>query len=145
MNVFGATTTMRQLVFTALVLCVTATSCALAQSEEVNSALAAGKLRFERNCGICHGFDAKGGGAFSVILKVNPPDLTILTKNNNGSFPFTDVYNAIDGRNISLAHRREGMPIWGDRYKKSVEDGSETLIRGRILELILYLDSLQIY
>ncbi len=77
----------------------------MAQSEQVNSALVAGELRFERNCGICHGLDAKGGGAFSEILKIDPPDLTVLTKNNNGSFPFTDVYNAIDGRNISLAHR----------------------------------------
>jgi len=116
-----------------------------AHGTEAMSALESGRDRFERNCGICHGIDGKGGGAFTEILKVNPPDLTILSRKNNGSFPFTDVYNAIDGRNTPLAHGREGMPIWGDRYKQSIEDGSETLIRGRILELIVYLESLQAY
>ena len=126
-------------------LYVIAMSPVMAQSEHVESALSAGEIRFERNCGICHGLDAQGGGAFSELLKVNPPDLTTLTMKNNGSFPFTGVYNAIDGRNTPLAHHREGMPIWGERYKQSVEDGSEILIRGRILELILYLDSIQKY
>jgi mono/diheme cytochrome c family protein len=117
----------------------------MAEDAEAVSAIESGRDRFERNCGICHGIDGKGGGAFSEILKVNPPDLTILSRKNNGSFPFSDVYNAIDGRNTPLAHGREGMPIWGDRYKQSVEGGSETLVRGRILELILYLESLQAY
>jgi mono/diheme cytochrome c family protein len=117
---------------------------AVAESE-VTAAFEAGKNRFEENCGICHGLDGKGMGAFSELLKVAPPDLTVLTKRNNGYFPFTDIYNAIDGRNIPLAHGREGMPIWGDRYKQAVADGSETLVRGRILELILYLQWLQEY
>jgi len=112
---------------------------------DINSAFAAGKTRFEENCGICHGIDGKGAGAFADILNVDPPDLTILTRSNNGYFPFTDIYNAIDGRNVPLAHGREGMPIWGDRYKQQVSDGSETLVRGRILELILYIQSLQAY
>ena len=136
---------MRRMVAIVAVLCAFAAPRAMTQGPVVRSALVAGELRFERNCGICHGLDAKGGGAFAEILKVDPPDLTVLTKNNNGSFPFTEVYNAIDGRNTPLAHGREGMPIWGDRFKQSVRDGSETLIRGRILELILYLDSLQTF
>ena len=118
---------------------------ALAEKVDGISVIAAGKQRFERNCGICHGIDGKGGGAFAEILKVDPPDLTVLARRNHGSFPFTDVYNAIDGRNTPLAHGQEGMPIWGDRYKQTVEDGNETLIRGHILELILYLESLQGY
>ena len=100
------------------------------------SALAAGKDRFQRNCGICHGIDGKGGGAFTELLKVSPPDLTVLSRNNHGSFPFSDVYNSIDGRNFPLAHANSNMPSWGERYKQSVEDGNETLVRGRILELI---------
>ena len=112
---------------------------------EINSAFEAGRQRFEQNCGICHGLDGKGMGAFSELLNVVPPDLTVLTKRNNGYFPFTDIYNAIDGRNIPLSHGSAGMPIWGDRYKQSVTDGSETLVRGRILEVILYLQWLQVY
>ncbi len=121
-------------------------ACAAAVAEsDINAAFDAGRQRFEENCGICHGLDGKGMGAFSELLNVEPPDLTVLTKRNNGYFPFTDIYNAIDGRNLPLAHGREGMPIWGDRYKQSVADGSETLVRGRILELILYLQWLQEY
>ncbi len=134
---------MRYVIPIVALFCALAAPRVMTQGTEVNSALELGKNRFERNCGICHGVDAKGGGAFAVLLKVTPPDLTVLTKNNNGSFPFAEVYNAIDGRNTPLAHGREGMPIWGDRYKQVVEDGSETLVRGRILELIIYLDSLQ--
>lgn len=115
---------------------------ALAESE-IDAAFEAGRQRFEANCGICHGLDGKGMGAFAELLNVEPPDLTVLTKRNNGYFPFTDIYNAIDGRNLPLAHGREGMPIWGDRYKQAVADGSETLVRGRILELILYIQWLQ--
>ncbi len=114
-----------------------------AAESDVEAAFEAGRHRFEQNCGICHGLDGKGMGAFSELLKVAPPDLTVLTKHNNGYFPFTDIYNAIDGRNLPLAHGREGMPIWGERYKQAVADGSETLVRGRILELILYLQWLQ--
>ena len=117
---------------------------AVAESD-INSVFETGRQRFEQNCGICHGLDGKGMGAFSELLKVVPPDLTTLSKRNNGYFPFTDIYNAIDGRNIPLSHGSEGMPIWGDRYKQSVTDGSETLVRGRILELILYLQWLQEY
>lgn len=128
-----------------LVFCVLGIADAPAADSEIDSAFAAGERRFEENCGICHGLDGKGMGAFSELLKVDPPDLTVLTRENNGYFPFTGIYNAIDGRNAPLAHGREGMPIWGDRYKQSVDDGSETLVRGRILELILYIQSLQAY
>lgn len=130
----------------ALMLLATCLVCGSAAAEsDITSAFEAGRHRFEQNCGICHGLDGKGMGAFSELLKVVPPNLTVLTKRNNGYFPFTDIYNAIDGRNIPLAHGREGMPIWGDRYKQSVADGSETLVRGRILELILYIQWLQEY
>jgi mono/diheme cytochrome c family protein len=105
--------------------------------------VAAGRERFEQQCGICHGLDAKGNGPFADLLKVSPPDLTILTRRNNGYFPFTDVYNAIDGRNTPLAHGNRDMPIWGTRYKRMVDGGSETLVRGLILELIVYLETLQ--
>jgi len=132
-------------VFAAAALGVLAFGPATAQNSDVVSAFEAGQQRFERNCGICHGLDAKGGGAFTELLKVEPPDLTVLSKNNHGDFPFTAIYNAIDGRNTPLAHGLEGMPIWGDRFKQSVEDGKETLVRGRILELILYIQSLQEY
>lgn len=108
-----------------------------------DSAISAGKDSFQRNCGICHGIDGRGSGAFAELLKVSPPDLTVLSRKNHGTFPFSDVYNSIDGRNTLRAHGERNMPIWGDRFKSSVRAGDETLIRGRIMELILYIKSIQ--
>ena len=108
-----------------------------------NAALSEGKEHFHKNCAICHGVDGKGGGAFSELLNISPPDLTILSRKNKGSFPYSDVYNSIDGRDFPRAHGESDMPIWGERFKRSVEGGNETLIRGRMMEIILYLKSLQ--
>lgn len=102
---------------------------------------AAGRQRFERNCAICHGFDARGNGPFAELLNVKPPDLTLLSRAQGGDFPFTRIYRRIDGRDLPLAHGTRDMPIWGARLKR--EGGDETWVRGRIFEIMLYLESLQ--
>jgi len=102
-----------------------------------------GRQRYEDQCAICHGADARGAGPFVLLLKKVPPDLTRLSKDNGGHFPFERIYEAIDGRSLPDAHGSREMPIWGRQFKAMVEDGSETLIRGRIMELILYLRSIQ--
>ena len=101
----------------------------------------AGRVRFEHNCAICHGFDARGNGPFAELLNVKPPDLTLLSRAQGGDFPFTRVYRRIDGRDLPLAHGTADMPIWGARLKR--EGGDETWVRGRIFEIMLYLESLQ--
>ena len=102
-----------------------------------------GKDRFMRQCGICHGIDGAGAGAFSELLVVAPPDLTVLAKNNDGHFPFQKAHQIIDGRNLPLAHGTGTMPIWGERYEHSVPNRNETIIAGRIFELLLFLESIQ--
>lgn len=102
-----------------------------------------GKDRFMRQCGICHGIDGGGAGAFSELLVVTPPDLTVLAKNNGGHFPFKKIHKIVDGRDLPLAHGSGTMPIWGERYEHSVPDRNETIIAGRIFELMLFLDSIQ--
>lgn len=104
-------------------------------------ALEAGRTRFERECALCHGLDARGDGPFAALLRVVPPDLTGLARANGGRFPFTEVYRSIDGRDRPVAHGTEDMPLWGRRLKR--EGGDETWVRGRLLELILYVESLQ--
>lgn len=101
----------------------------------------AGRLRFETDCALCHGPDARGNGPFAALLNVTPPDLTGLARANGGRFPFSGVYRSIDGRDRPLAHGTEAMPVWGRRWK--AEGGEETWVRGRVLELILYLESVQ--
>jgi mono/diheme cytochrome c family protein len=115
-----------------------------AQEAEV---AAAGKPLFEDNCMVCHGDGGKGNGIMVTfnLLKVNPPDLTLLSKRNNGHFPFWRVYRVIEGHEELKGHGTQDMPLWGDEFR--LEAGSDAMaqaqVRGRILMLVYYLQSLQ--
>ena len=104
---------------------------------------AAGKERFMDYCAVCHGADATGGGPVANVLKQVPTDLTQLAKNNDGHFPFGQVYDTIDGRRFPAAHGSREMPVWGGEWKAVSQVGAETEVRGRILEMIIYLRSIQ--
>ncbi len=101
-----------------------------------------GQARFNQYCAVCHGADAKGGGPFANLMTTRPADLTVLAKNNGGEFPFGRVYDTIDGRNLLAAHGTSDMPIWG-REMKDAGLGGETDLRGRLVETIVYLRSVQ--
>ena len=120
-------------------LCIFASALSAEQGALIDN----GRDRFNRQCGICHGIDGSGAGAFSELLVVSPPDLTVLAKNNGGHFPFKRIHKIIDGRTLPLAHGSGTMPIWGERYEHSVPNRNETIIAGRIFELMLFLDSIQ--
>ncbi|MGI9228144.1 MAG: c-type cytochrome [Gammaproteobacteria bacterium] len=105
-----------------------------------------GGIEFERSCAICHGFNGKGKGVMSDSLTKQPADLTVLTKNNNGHFPFTEVYQMIEGSPRVGVHGSRDMPVWGDRYRKESEKyGADEYLysRGLILELLIYLMAIQ--
>lgn len=99
-------------------------------------------------CLVCHGTTGKGDGPLAVFLKVPPSDLTTIAKRNDGEFPFLKVFQTIDGRAQIGAHGTRDMPVWGDRYKAVAGErygpyGAEQIVRGRILELVYYIQSLQ--
>lgn len=112
-----------------------------------------GEREYVNKCVMCHGVSGKGDGWFTSFLKVRPPTLTQLKKNNGGVFPFDSVYAVIDGRKQVLVHGSREMPIWGAEYR--VESGrefdvyygliyvDEGVVRARILALIDYLSRLQ--
>ena len=109
-----------------------------------------GKSEFQSSCATCHGIDGQGNGPLSSQLKVPPTDLTVLTKKNNGVFPFEAVYAIIDGRKEVAAHGTRDMPIWGNRYGPNVAQtflvpgfDPKTMIRMRILEVMDYLNRIQ--
>ena len=109
-----------------------------------------GKSEFQSSCATCHGLDGEGKGPLSTQLKVLPSDLTVLTKKNNGVFPFETVYEVIDGRKEVAAHGTRDMPIWGNRYGPNVAQtflvpgfDPETMIRMRILVIMDYLNRIQ--
>lgn len=108
-----------------------------------DSVEAAGKARFMESCAVCHGSEALGNGPYASLLTKKPANLTLLAKNNGGTFPFNVVYDSIDGRGPNGAHGTKDMPVWGSNWKGANAQGAETALRGRILETILYLRSIQ--
>jgi mono/diheme cytochrome c family protein len=114
----------------------------MAQQEEVAKA---GRPSYEQHCAVCHGHDGKGDGVAMNLLTVKPADLTQLSKKNNGTFPFWQMYGVIDGREEIKGHGTRDMPIWGREFRMQASSSpvAESQVRGRILELIYYLESIQ--
>jgi mono/diheme cytochrome c family protein len=102
-----------------------------------------GQIRFEQYCAVCHGVSAKGDGPFANLLTARPADLTTLASRNGGEFPFGRAYDTIDGRNLLTAHGTANMPIWG-KEMKDAGLGGETALRGRLVETLVYLRSIQV-
>ena len=107
----------------------------------------AGKREFHRSCATCHGVDAKGNGPSAVALNVKPADLTQLSKRHGGVFLFWRVYEKINGKDEALirGHGTREMPVWGERFRfeHDATDEQQMGVRGRLLSLVYYLESLQ--
>jgi len=101
-----------------------------------------GKELYGAYCALCHGPEGKGGGPFSPQLKVAPPDLTQLLKNNHGQYPEMRVREAIDGEFGKPSHGSSEMPIWGPVFR-SMAHGKRDSAQVRINSLVKYVESLQ--
>ena len=75
-----------------------------------------GKRDFGELCAQCHG--AGGTGEGRTLTEANPPDLTLLSRKNQGKFPFEHVYRVVDGREMTESHSRAAMPFWGQALRK---------------------------
>ena len=145
----------RMLMAALLALGAMALGTSLPAAGEEMSMTEIGKQEFTHYCAGCHGVDATGGGPIADYFKVKPPALTRLAAENGGEFPLERVFQTIDGRRIVPAHGGDGMQVWGLRYRAEVDDiaikASEAvqedlrarLARGRILEVIYYLLTIQ--
>lgn len=127
-----------------------------------------GRLEYLNACASCHGMDGTGGGDVAKFLTVEVPNLTKLAETNDGVFPLLEVIYIIDGRAGVRGHGTEipvwgaglrltdkaerseeaPMPVWGDFFRERLGEfagpyGTETIVRGRILNLALYLESIQ--
>lgn len=110
------------------------------------------------SCLSCHGVGGRGDGPLAQFLTTKPTDLTALAKNNlgqypnlkPGTYPFLRVFHVIDGRATVGVHGEREMPVWGNRYLADQRGGYspfggqyEKVVRGRILELVYYIQTLQ--
>ena len=118
-------------------------------TQELQEAITAGEKEYMRSCALCHGDNGKGNGVYASKLTVKPVNLTLLQKENNGIFPIRKIFRTIEGSDDLKLHGPSAMPVWGDRFDhESVlyvdERFTRTFVRGRIFELILYLEEIQV-
>ena len=146
---------MKKAPLTLLVLTTTLSlsTAAFAQTEKTDAQATKpdlGQKEYELKCALCHGMDANGDGVFNQVLKVAPPDLTVLAKKNGGVFPAERISSVIDGRVEIASHGPRDMPIWGTRYSADAAKhfvdfpyAEEAYIRASVLRLMDHLYRIQ--
>ena len=118
------------------------TGVSAAAIEEADSAKAAyGSTIFRTYCVSCHGDQAKGDGVVAEHLRIKPADLTRISADNGGEFPFDQVVQIIDGQKQVKGHGRGEMPVWGDAFQRVGQ--SEEKTKATIDQLAHYIWSLQ--
>jgi mono/diheme cytochrome c family protein len=98
---------------------------------------------FRNNCAACHGLDGRGKGPLSRVLRQDVPDLTRLSRRNDGAFPAVHVRNTIELGADSLlpAHGSKDMPIWGPIFHEI--DSDQDLGNVRLENITRFLESIQ--
>jgi mono/diheme cytochrome c family protein len=115
-------------------------------AQDAAQEFSAGQEEYLVACAACHGAAADGKGEIAALFRDPVPDLARIAKRNGGVFPMLDVIRAIDGRAVVRGHGSP-MPVFGDRFRAEVSGDAimdaEAIARGRVLELALYLQSIQ--
>ncbi|SPH23722.1 hypothetical protein DEA8626_02790 [Defluviimonas aquaemixtae] len=98
-------------------------------------------------CAACHGASGMGDGDMANMMTIPAPNLTLLASENDGDFPMLKMIHIIDGRTGVRAHGGP-MPVFGrvfdsDGMGPENPYGSVLEVRGRVLSLALYLESIQ--
>ena len=134
-------------------LLLLAAGCATSRSEPEAATpsadelrVAAGRADYEAYCMACHGIEADGNGPIAPYMTPRPSDLRRVAARHGGVFPLATLVAFIDGRDPVASHGTREMPIWGAAFREETELGplSETRVKGRILLLVQYLESIQI-
>lgn len=93
-------------------------------------------------CASCHGKDGKGNGPVAPALKATVPDLTVIAKNNGGTFPLARARRIIAGEGMIASHGSREMPVWGPIFSQVEADVDRGPVR--LENLVKYLESIQV-
>ena len=136
---------MRKQAAAILVLALTS-GPALALDDE----LKVGEQIYGQFCAVCHGEAGKGDGMMSDLFKVKPRDLSKLTAENGGEYPFELVYGTLKATEKVPGHGATAMPVWGDFFMveraledKSMKDDAAYAAIGKMLSVVYYIETLQ--
>lgn len=107
---------------------------------------ASGEEMYLSYCAACHGNHGKGDGPAAAAMKQPPADLTVLAKNNGGTFPSSHVVQVLNFGVEAPAHGSKDMPIWRDLLKSLHGNDmrlKDALVQTRIANLTDYIKTLQ--
>lgn len=98
-----------------------------------------GKEMYIKYCGACHGAQGAGDGPAARAMKMPPTNLTLLTKNNKGTFPAAHFREVVmNGK--TEAHGSADMPVWGEVFRSMDYDPAKTVLR--VDKLTKYVETL---
>lgn len=103
------------------------------------------KADYVNYCAACHGVGGTGNGPMVSELKGKPSDLTLLSKNNGGNFPYLKLRKIVDGsynEGNLRAHSSGEMPIWGDAFRRHPGAGYVDA-QVRIMNILDYISLIQ--
>ena len=112
-------------------------------------AVEAGRQQFEDKCAVCHGATGVGDGVLAEGLRQEPADLTRISVRNGGTFPTTETFSKIWGRDdeIIKTHNMREMPAFYDApvfgHDKEFEESAGRLSPQQIRNIIAYLQTIQ--
>ena len=106
-----------------------------------------GEAAFMVQCSACHGRDGRGNAAMAASLAVTPPDLTLISDRNGGTFPQDRVMSQIDGFTRGAHGGADPMPHFGDGdlgpLVMTSQDGNPVPVPAELLALSNYLQLIQ--
>jgi len=111
-----------------------------------HTAADSGEEMYNEYCAVCHGMQGKGDGPAVSELKVPPPDLTLLTRDNEGKYPSERVAAVLrfGTEKPAPAHGTVDMPVWGQLLATSPVHGTNpAMVQLRIRNLTHYIETLQ--
>jgi len=100
-----------------------------------------GSVSFDLYCASCHGRQGRGDGPTAAALRTRPADLTVLSRNNRGTFPRDRVLSFVEGSARAAAHGSPDMPVWGPTLRAL--DASDARVTVRLQNLVAFIESMQ--
>jgi mono/diheme cytochrome c family protein len=96
-------------------------------------------------CASCHGREGRGDGPVAPALGEKPTDLTRISAEIGGEFPFLAIVEAIDGTRTVRAHGVSEMPVWGEAFQADSASPLEEqlLVAGKVIAITRYVRSLR--
>ncbi|WP_129774900.1 c-type cytochrome [Peristeroidobacter soli] len=99
---------------TASLICTAALLSWNATASAADYVAMSGQELYGRFCASCHGMTGRGDGPVASSFKVEVPDLTLIARRAQGSYPRDRIERIIDGRFVVGAHGSRTMPVWGE-------------------------------